>query len=231
MTDTTEARGLRLEGRLDAPLSRWLWLVKWLLALPHWLVLVFLWLAFCVLTLYAFVVLLFTGRYPRRAFDFNVGVLRWSWRACYYATSAIATDRYPPFTLAEAPDYPATLAVPYPEHHRRGLPLVGWWLIGIPQYAIAAILGGSITVGWAEGQWRLVLPSVVGALVLAVGCVLLFRGRYPENLFELILGFDRWAFRVGAYAAFLTPDYPPFRLDPGGREPDVHVPGGVAGAH
>jgi len=77
------AHPLQIEGRLDEPLSRWLWLVKWFLAIPHIVVLVFLWIAFAVLTLVAFVVRLFTGRYPRGIFEFNVGVLRWTWRVSY----------------------------------------------------------------------------------------------------------------------------------------------------
>src|SRR5947209_19199031 len=119
---------LQLRGRLDEPLSRGLWIVKWILAIPHYIVLSFLWVAFVLLTVVAFFAILITGRYPRGIFDFNVGVLRWTWRVGFYSTHAIGTDRYPPFSLGPEPDYPATLDVAYPERLSRGLVPVEWWL-------------------------------------------------------------------------------------------------------
>ena len=198
---TEQPHPLLFEARLDEPLSRWLWLVKWLLALPHWIVLAFLWIAFHVMTLVALIAILFTGRYPRAIFDFNVGVLRWTWRVVYYAC-ALGTDRYPPFTLAPA-DYPAELDVPYPAHLSRGKAIFKPWLLLIPQWLVVATF-----LGWWDQA-----PGLLPLVALFAGVVLLFTGRYPRDLFGLVLGMARWVARVGVYAALMRDEYPPFRLD------------------
>ncbi len=222
---------LRLEGRLEGEPSRWLWLVKWLLAIPHYIVLAFLWIAFFVLTVVALFAILFTTRYPRGIFDFNLGVLRWTWRVAFYSYGALGTDRYPPFSLGEEPDYPATLDVAYPERLSRGLVLVKWWLLAIPHYLVLGLLLGGGSAAGRAGDWHwgwgwswTFSTGLIGLLVLFAGVALLFTTRYPRGLFDLVLGFDRWVARVAAYAGLMTDAYPPFRLDQGGEDAPVAPP-------
>ena len=219
---------VHVDADLDPGLSRGLWLVKWLLVIPHYLVLAFLWAAFLVMSIVAFFAILVTGRYPRPIFDFNVGVLRWSWRVAYYAYGALGTDRYPPFTLADVPDYPAHLEIDYPEHLSRGLVLVKWWLLAIPHYLVVALfLGGAAYGARGADEEPLLSIGLIGLLVLVASVVLLFTGRYPPRIFDLVLGLNRWVLRVAGYVALMTDRYPPFSLDQGGHEQDG-LPGGTA---
>ena len=202
---------VRVEARLDDHLSRWLWLVKWFLGIPHYIVLAFLWVAYVLMSIVAFFAILFTGRYPKRIFAFNLGVMRWTWRVQYYTFGALATDRYPPFTLKEVPDYPAHLDITYPEKLSRGLVLVKWWLLAMPHYVIVGFFLGGAWAGWHFG-------GLISVLAVIAGFALAFTGKYPRPLFDLVIGLNRWVLRVGAYAGLMTDEYPPFRLDMGGSD-------------
>ncbi len=191
-----------LKGELDEPLSRWPWLFKWFLLIPHYIVLAFLWAAFAVVWVIALLAILFTGRYPRGLFEFSVGVLRWTWRVGFYSYQALGTDKYPPFSLKSEP-YPADLEIAYPERLSRGLVLVKWWLLALPQYLI-------VTFFW--GGWGPRYGGLVFVLAVFAGVALLFTGRYPREIFDFVLGMNRWGFRVLAYAALMTDRYPPFQL-------------------
>jgi hypothetical protein len=223
---------LRLTGELAPRLSRGLWLIKWLLAIPHFIALFFLWIAFAVVSVIAFFAILFTARYPRGLFDFNVGVLRWSWRVGFYSYSALGTDQYPPFTLKDDPEYPARLEVEYPASLSRGLVLVKWWLLALPHYLVVAVFAGGAWAAWtgAGPEWMFSSGGLVGLLVVFAGVVLLFTGRYPSSLYDFVLGMNRWVYRVGAYAALMTDSYPPFRLDLGGNEPPIGTASNTAPA-
>jgi hypothetical protein len=215
ISDDTTVYPLRLRGELDQTLSRWLWLVKWLLSVPHLVILLALNIARFASTVVAGFAVLFTGRYPRGIFDFNVGVMRWSWRVYFYAFGVLGTDKYPPFTLDSREDYPADLHIDYPERLSRGLVVVKWWLLAIPQYVIvAAMTSGGIAFGRNSGG----TVPLLGILVLVAALALAFTGRYPSGLFNFAMGINRWVYRVHTYASLMTDQYPPFRLDPGPHE-------------
>jgi hypothetical protein len=215
---------VRLDAELDPSLSRGMWLIKWLLALPHVVVLVFLWIALFFVSVIAWFAILFTGRYPRGLFEFTVGVLRWSWRVGYYAFGVLGTDQYPPFSLGQEPTYPARFDVDYPERLSRGLVLVKTWLLAIPQLIIVGVfVGGSTFVAstGAHGTQTTYVRtlSLIGFLTACAMIALLFTARYPPGLFQFLMGLQRWVLRVGAYVLLLRDEYPPFRLDMGGADP------------
>jgi hypothetical protein len=204
----------QLEGHVDPTLSRWTWLVKWLLAVPHFIVLAILWAAFPVVVLASAVMILFTGRYPATLFEFVVGVLRWNWRVAFYATGVLATDQYPPFTLART-GYPATFDVVYPGRLSRWKVLFKSWLLAFPHLVIVAVLAGLVWIA-SDGP---AVGGLVGLLVFITVLILLFTGGYNLGLFNLVMGIHRWVYRVYAYTSLLRDEYPPFRLDQGGLDP------------
>jgi hypothetical protein len=181
--------------RLDIPypetLNRWLPLVKWLLAIPHWIILYFLDLAARVVTLIAFFAILFTTRYPEGLFRFVVGVRRWQVNVTAYAL--FMRDEYPPFSM-EPGEYPAVFEVEYPRELNRWMPLIKW-LLAIPHYVVLLFLGIAAFV----------------VLVIAFFAIL-FTTKFPSGMFEFVVGVSRWSQRVTAYVLLMTDEYPPFSL-------------------
>lgn len=219
----TPEHPVRIWADPDPDPSRLLWLVKWLLLIPHYFILLILWVAVGFVTIVAFFAILFTKHYPMGMFQFTVGVLRWSWRVSYYGYSALGTDRYPPFRLDDDPGYPAHLEVAYPYDLSRGLVLVKWWLLAIPHYLIVGILLGNgsqrVTLSNGETEWISAGPGLIPLLVLFAAVIVAFTTHYPRPLHALVVGLNRWVMRVGTYALLLTDVYPPMRLDQGADEP------------
>jgi len=174
-------------------LSRWLIFVKWLLAIPHFIVLYLLQLVAGIVTFIAFFAILFTKKYPESLFNFVVGVNRWGANVTAYVF--LLRDDYPPFTM-EAGSYPLAYDVQYPQELSR-------WLIFV--------------------KWLLVFPNALVSLLLLLVAYLvefiaffaiLFTKQYPEPLFKFVVGALRWNYRASAYSSLLTDQYPPFSMEP-----------------
>jgi hypothetical protein len=194
-------------ARIDSP-RRWSWLYKWILAIPHLVVLLVLWVVLVVLTIVAWVSIVATGRYPEGIFGVNLGIMRWTWRVQLYAFT-LSTDRYPPFSLGPEPDFPGFLDIDRPERLSRGKVWVKSWLLAIPHLVLVAIFTSSGPVGL----------GLVGVLSLIAGVTLGVTREYPSSIFDLVMGLHRWVWRVIAYVALMRDEYPPFRLDMGPDEP------------
>ena len=174
--------------------SRFLPLVKWLLALPHYIVLIFLFIGVLVAEVIAFFAVLITGRFPRGLHDFVAGTYRWTWNT--YAYAYLLTARYPPFSLRADPTYPARFEIDYPEDGiARWRPLVQWLLV-IPFAIVAGLL------------------TYVAYAVAFIGVfVILFTKKLPAGMFKLIMVPNRWYFRAMVYGGFLVDRHPPFDWD------------------
>ena len=186
---------LDIRGEPSSELSRWLWIVKWILAIPHFIVLLFLIIASIVVWFIAWWAVLITARYPRWMFTYMVGVSRWTWRVSFYA-GVLGTDRYPPFSLASDDDYPADLHVEYPERLSRVKVIFKFWLLAIPQYIVTSFF-----------------DSIGIALSIFAGVALLFTGRYRSDMFGAQMALNRWKWRVSGYISFFYDDYPPYEFD------------------
>ncbi len=191
MTAQIEAYPLRFDVQYPGRLSRWLIFVKWLLAIPHFIVLWALGTLQGVVTFIAFFSILFTKRYPQGLFDLYVNSARWAANVGVYV--GLLRDEYPPFTW-EAGKYPITYDVDYPQGLSRWMILIKWLLV-LPH---AIVLG--------------VLSIAVFVVMVVAWFAILFTAQYPRGMFDFVVGYTRWTYRVGAYTALLRDEYPPFTL-------------------
>jgi hypothetical protein len=184
---------VRLEVDRQPEYNRFLPLVKWLLAFPHYIVLIFVGIAALVAILISFFAVLITGRYPRGMWDFVTGTHRWGMRVAGYVL--LLTDQYPPFSLQDDPSYPVQVEWDYPETVDRWRPLVHWLLI-IPYALVAAVL-----------IWLAEIVAFIGVFVI------LFTKDLPEGMFRLIVNPMRWQVRANSYYTWLVTKYPPFEWE------------------
>ena len=182
---------LRLDVEYPEQLNRWLVLVKWLLAIPHILIVYALVNVASIIHLIAFFAILFTTKYPQSLFEFVVNIYRW--QANLYAYLGLMRDEYPPFSW-EPGQYPVTFEIDYPQELNRWMPLVKW-LLAFPHYIALFFLGIAALVVW-----------------LIAFFAILFTATYPRGMFDFIVGVLRWGKRVNAYVYFMRDEYPPFSL-------------------
>ena len=181
---------VRLDVAHQPEYNRFLPLVKWLLLLPHYVVLVVLWLAGLFTIVASWFAVLITGRYPSGLFGFHVGLLRWSNRVTAYLL--LMTDRYPAFSLAAQPDDAVPTEVERPEELERWRPLVAWLLV-LPYYFVASLL-----------------VQVAYLLSFFAFFTILFAKTFPRGMFDINVVALRWQLRSTVYFLFMARRYPPF---------------------
>jgi hypothetical protein len=177
----------------EAGIARWRCFFQGLLAYPHFFVLFFIFIGAFFAYIGAWFAILFTGRYPPGIYNFLLGTMRWSNRVNGF--TQLMTEKYPPFSLEEAP-YPIRTRVQYPEAGiARWRPLVHW-LLAYPHQFVLFFL-------WIGAFFALVYAWFV----------ILFTRRYPPGVFDYIAGVNRWGTRVQGYTLLMTERYPPFSLE------------------
>jgi hypothetical protein len=190
MTPQNPGYPVRLEIAYPERLNRLLPLVKWLLLIPHYLVLWVLGIAALVVLAISSCAVLITGSYPLGLFNFLVGFERWRVRVGAYLL--LQSDQYPPFSLDDDPSYPVRFEVDYPQRIARWRPLVNWLL------ATPAFIG------------TVVLSLVASVAVFIAFFAILFTRRYPQGLFSAVTIAERWGARALLFSYWMTEEYPPF---------------------
>lgn len=181
---------LELEIEYPERLSRWLIFVKWLFAIPHFVVLSFFGMVVSIIVWIAWFIILFTKRYPESLYTPVLTYMRWTANVNAYVM--LQRDEYPPF--GEGP-YPVRLNLPYPAELSRWLIFIKWLLV-IPAIIIYAFIGIALLIALFIAWW-----------------VILITGSMPRGLFEFITGVSRWGYRINAYTWLMTDKYPPFSLE------------------
>ena len=169
--------------------------LKFILAIPHIIILYIMILLVAVVGFIAWFAILFTGKYPRGMFNFVVNVQRWIHNVNIY--EYMMRDEYPPFS-GEAGKYPpVTYEVDYPERLSRLLNNIPYlkFILLIPHFIVLILLFIIWLVVYFIAWWAI-----------------LFTGKYPGGMFDYSVGVYRWASRVGVYAAMMTDKYPPFSM-------------------
>jgi hypothetical protein len=184
---------VRFDVEYPERLSRWKIFLKWLFAIPQFIIVYLLQIVGGVMVLIAFFAILFTKKWPRGMFDFMVQIQRWTANTIIYAVT-LQRDEYPPFS-GDAGQYPVQLEIDYDENLSRWMIFVKWLLV-IPHLIVLTFL---------------LLAAYV--VVFIAFFAILFTGRYPRGMFDFVTGVARWTLRVDAYAQWLMTDrYPPFSL-------------------
>jgi Domain of unknown function (DUF4389) len=183
----------RFDVEYPERLSRWKIFLKWLFAIPHFIIIYLLQIVGGLMVFVAFFAILFTKKWPRGMFDFMVQIQRWTMNTVTYALT-LERDEYPPFS-GDAGEYPVTLELDYDEDLSRWMIFVKWLLV-IPHLLVLVFL--------------FIAAYVV---VFIAFFAILFTARYPRGMFDFVTGVLRWSIRVNAYAQWLMTDrYPPFSL-------------------